>query len=78
MARRLFHFAFAFSLSSARGRSFLLAARLSVPACSFTELVSRLSAALMNGHDLPAAIRFEKPLVLFWRPTYPRHHAVIF
>jgi len=30
---------------------------LSVPACSFTEFVSRLSAALMNVHDLPAAIR---------------------
>src|SRR3954454_18705364 len=29
----------------------------SVPACSLTELVSRLNAALMNVQDLPAAIR---------------------
>src|SRR3954454_2389092 len=29
----------------------------SVPACSLTELVSRLNAALINVQDLPAAIR---------------------
>jgi hypothetical protein len=48
---------FAFSPNSTGCRSFLLAALLSVPACSFTELVSRLSEALMNVHDLPAAIK---------------------
>jgi hypothetical protein len=34
-----------------------MAPLLSVPACSLAEFVSRLSAALMNVHDLPAAIR---------------------
>jgi hypothetical protein len=34
-----------------------VAALLSVPACSFTELVSRLSEALMKVHDFPAAIK---------------------
>ena len=48
---------FPFTFSPTGCRSFLPAALLSVPACSFTELVSRLSAALINGHDLPAAIK---------------------
>jgi hypothetical protein len=34
-----------------------MAPLLSVPACNLAEFVSRLSAALMNVHDLPAAIR---------------------
>ena len=51
------YFPFAFSPNSTGCRSFLVAALLSVPACSLAELVSRLSAALMNVHDLPAAIR---------------------
>ena len=34
-----------------------MARLLSVPACNLAEFVSRLSAALMNVHDLPAAIR---------------------
>jgi hypothetical protein len=38
-------------------RSFFLAALRSLPACSLAEFVSRLSAALMNVHDLPAAIK---------------------
>jgi hypothetical protein len=50
------HF-FAFSPSSRGRRSFFLAARRSLLACSLAELVSRLSAALMNVHDLPAAIK---------------------
>src|SRR5436305_2028244 len=47
---KMFHLRFV--LLSQRGCPFC-----SVPACSLTELVSRLNAALMNVHDLPAAIR---------------------
>ena len=34
-----------------------MAPLLSVPACNLAEFVSRISAALMNVHDFPAAIR---------------------
>jgi hypothetical protein len=51
------HFPFAFSPGSKGCRSAFMAPLLSVPACNLAEFVSRLSAALMNVHDLPAAIR---------------------
>src|SRR3954465_4954320 len=54
--RRFAHLAGTFSPSRVCRWSFM-EALLSFFACSLTEFVSRLSAALMNVHDLPAAIR---------------------